>query len=293
MRRLLSVGDLNADIAIDPDHHLAVGADTPGRVRVAAGGSAANVAAEVARLRNRVRFAGVVGDDVLGRILVDDLTGAGIDVRPVVRSDTSSRSVAVLIGDDGDRSMVSDLSTETVLRVDDVDDAWFVDVSWLHLTAYTWFPEGGPDTFRRLASLAVDAGIDWSVDPSSAPMLSAVRGARAAADSFAGASVLFPSLDEATVLVGVDDPVRAASRLLDLADTVVVTAGADGVTVARRGAETFALEAHRVDVVNSLGCGDAFAGGFLSARLVGLDDRTCAERGLASAARVLSLPTAR
>lgn len=291
--RLLCVGDLNADIAITPDGSLVPGTDTPGRIALAAGGSAANVAAESARLGVPTRFAGVVGDDALGRLLADDLHRRGIDVRCVFRSGTTSRSIAALIGVDGDRSMVSDLSTDTVLRPRDIASSWFDDATWLHLTAYTWFPDGGPATWERIVGLATERDIPWTVDPSSARMLVDGRGPADAAAAFAGADVIFPSQDEATALTGSDDPTTAAQQLLDLADTAVVTSGANGVTVARRGQPAFHCDAPDAVVVNTLGCGDAFAAGFIAGRLSGVDDRECAERGLASATRVLGLASAR
>lgn len=291
--RLLCVGDLNADITITPDGGLSSGGDTPGSVRLCGGGSASNVAAEAARLGVPTRFAGVVGDDVLGRVLIDELAGRGVDVRSVVREGASSRSVAALIDGDGDRSLVSDLSTATVLTAADIVPEWFDDTSWLHLTAYTWFPADGPALWNRLVRHATGSAVPWSVDPSSARMLTLGRGPEAAAAAFDGAAVIFPSNDEATMLTGVDDPTASAERLLDLSDTSAVTSGERGVTVARRGHPTFTVEAHPATVVNTLGCGDAFAAGFVAGRLWGHDDRACADRGLASAARVLATATAR
>lgn len=291
--RLLCVGDLNADIAITPDGSLVPGTDTPGCIALTAGGSAANVAAESARLGVSTRFAGVVGDDALGRLLVDDLHIRGIEVDCVFRSGATSRSIAALIGADGDRSMVSDLSTDTVLRPTDIESSWFDDATWLHLTAYTWFPEGGPATWERIVGFATERDIPWSVDPSSARMLVDGRGPAEAVAAFTGADVIFPSHDEATALTGSDDPTTAAQQLLDLADTAVVTSGPDGVTVARRGQPVFHHEAHDATVVNTLGCGDAFAAGYIVGRVGGGNDHDCAEGGLASATRVLGLASAR
>ena len=60
---------------------------------------------------------------------------------------------------------------------------------------------------------------------------------------------------------------------------------ADGAVIARRGAPTFHIPAAPTDLVNTLGCGDAFAGGFLSGRLDGLDDRASAGTAAGVAAR--------
>ena len=299
MRRLLCVGDLNADITITAADRIASGSDTPGRVVLAGGGSAANVAAGAVVAGDSmgdavtVRFVGVIGDDMIGTILVDELTGHGVEVRPVVRPETGSRSIAALVDGSGERSMISDLSTDTVLRLGDLDDRWFEGVDWLHLTAYSWFPVGGADVFAALVAAADERSVPWSVDPSSAQMLESSRPESDPFAAFDGASVMFPSHDEAAVLAGIDDPVQAAVQLLGVAVTVVVTCGADGVVVARRGAEVFRAPAHDVDVVNTLGAGDGFAAGFIAARLAGRDDEASTEAGLVAASLAVSRATAR
>jgi len=291
--RLLCIGDLNADITIVTETPIAPGSDTAGRVALAAGGSAANVAAEAATSGMPTRFAGVVGDDLLGRFLVDELAHHGVEVVPIVRSRRTSRAIAAVIDRAGDRSMVSDLAGSTVLGPDDIDPAWFDGVDWLHLTAYSWFPGGGDEVVARLAGLASERAVPWSIDPSSAAMLSSTRTIGDALAAFGGTAVIFPNHDEAAALTGVDDPSDAAVRLLDIAETAVVTCGADGVVVASRDRPTFSAAAHDADVVNTLGAGDAFAADFITARVARRDDEAAARAGLAAAARAVSRPTAR
>lgn len=293
MKRLLCIGDLNADITIRADDRIASGSDSPGRVELTGGGSAANVAAGAVAAGVDARFVGVVGGDVIGDFLVDELAGHGVELCPVVRPEAASRSIAALVDSAGDRSMVSDLSTATVLRLDDIDQAWFIDVDHLHLTAYTWFPEGGPDVFAALVAAASERSIPWSVDPSSAQMLTGDRSPQQALAAFTGSTVLFPNDDEAACLTGCTDPNKAAEALLDVADTVAVTCGADAAVIARRGAPTIVAAALRVDVVNTLGAGDAFAAGFLAARLAGRADSDCARLAIASATEAVVRASAR
>ena len=163
----------------------------------------------------------------------------------------------------------------------------------MHLTAYTYLQPAGRQTYARVVEHATERSIRWSVDPSSAEMLASQCRRDEASRAFGGASVLFPNDDEAAWLADEDDPVAAAERLLDLAETVAVTCGADGAVIARRGASTFRVAAAPTELVNTLGCGDAFAGGFLSGRLGGLDDRASATRAVEVAARAASVATSR
>ena len=52
-----------------------------GSVRLTVGSSSAIFACGAARLGLRVAFAGVVGDDALGRFMLDELASRGIDTR--------------------------------------------------------------------------------------------------------------------------------------------------------------------------------------------------------------------
>lgn len=296
MKRLLCIGDLNGDIAITTKDGIVPGSDTTGSVRLSGGGSAANVAATAARVGRAevgARFVGVVGDDLIGRFLVDELTGHGVEVRPVVRDGTASRSIAVVVDASGERSMVSDIATATVLTVADVEASWFDDVDWLHLTAYSWFAPGGPKVLRALIELANERDIPYSIDPSSAEMLGTVRPITEALAAFRGAAVLFPNEDEALRLTGCDDLSVAVRELLDLAEIVVVTRGASGALVAERGGRQQQFPAPAVAVVNALGAGDAFAAGFLATRLAGGTVADCVTGALDAASRVVASPGSR
>src|SRR5690242_6037923 len=65
-KRIIAVGDLVWDVLVRPDSMLLPGGDTTGRIALAPGGSAANVAAWLARAGAAAGFIGKVGADVFG-----------------------------------------------------------------------------------------------------------------------------------------------------------------------------------------------------------------------------------
>jgi len=289
--RLLCVGDLNADVTITTPDGITPGSDTVGSVRLSGGGSAANVAAWASKAGAATRFVGVVGDDALGDFLVGDLSARGVQTSVLRRGE--SRSIAAIVEADADRSLVSDLSTTSVMTADDVDAAWFDGITWLHLTGYTYFPDGGPETMALLLELAAKRNIPCSVDPSSAQMLRTECDRADVLSVFADAAMLFPSTDEAEYLSGDADPARAAGALLDVVERVAVTDGERGAWLAVRGSDVIHVPARRDAVVNALGCGDAFAGGYLAGVQAGLDPPVCASLAIDYASRALARSTAR
>lgn len=293
MPRLLCIGDVNLDVAITVPHGMIIGSDNEGTVETFGGGSAANVAAWAARSQIPTRFVGVVGTDLAGHFLVGELCEHGVDVIAVRRPRTRTRSIAVIVDADGERSMVSDVDKNAALDPDDIDGRWFDDVDWLHLTAYTWFNARSRPTFTALIELARSRGIPASIDPSAVALLHAHGDRSELLDAFDGAAVLFPNHDEARCLTGLDDPAAAAQALLDISACVVVTCGAEGAHVARRDHDSAHVPAEHVEGVNTLGCGDAFVGGFLAARLSGRDDLDAARAGVRSAGTAFQLSSAR
>jgi sugar/nucleoside kinase (ribokinase family) len=128
--------------------------------------------------------------------------------------------------------------------------------------------------------MAASAGMTASVDPSSAAPLRAMGGV-AFVTATAGAGLCMPNLDEAEVLTGARDPEAAARAVAEAYGEAVVTLGIDG-SVWSDGVTVVRAPAVPVTAVDSTGAGDAFAAGFLAARLAG---RTPAD-ALAAAARL-------
>lgn len=75
----------------------------------------------------------------------------------------------------------------------------------------------------------------------------------------------------------------------------VLKRGDRGAALLRRGVLIETEASEKLELVNDIGAGDAFAAGFLTARLAGLEDRECLRRGNASAVDALkrTLPNAK
>jgi ribokinase len=130
-------------------------------------------------------------------------------------------------------------------------------------------------------------GMTLSVDAASAAPLIA-----AGVDNFlswtSGADLLFANLDEAVAITGASDPHAATEGLTGHYSEVVVKLGAAGAMWAGGGAGSVRVGGSAAEVVDTTGAGDAFAAGFLSARLRDDDPKAALEAGTALAARAIS-----
>ncbi|MET9854770.1 PfkB family carbohydrate kinase [Streptomyces sp. NPDC006450] len=286
---LLVVGDVVTDVVAVHAEPLAPGTDTPARIRTLPGGAGANAACWAARAgAPEVRLLARVGADSAGwheRALLD----AGVRPRLVVDPVEPTGTVVALVGEDAERTFLTDSGASLRLSPSDWEPGLLDGVAHLHLSGYLFFT----DTSRELARLALRAAsarnVPVSVDPASAGFLAALGPERFLAAA-AGAGVLLPNADEALLLTGSHEAAgaaavaRAAAELSRRVPLVVVTRGGAGALIAEDGRVTAEVAAESAEAVDSTGAGDAFTGAFLAARLAGAGSASAAAAGCRAAA---------
>jgi ribokinase len=284
---ILTMGDLMVDVTVALSAEIARATDTSARIRTGWGGSAANVAAWLAAIDVSTAFLGRVGTDAFGQAAIDALRAAGVTVYAEADVDRPTGTCVVLVHPDGERSMLPDPGANAGLRPEHLGAEPFAWASHLHLSAYTLFSTDSRIAGLAAQSLARRADMTVSVDAASAAPLTT-----AGVDNFltwtSGADLLFANLDEAIALTGASDPHAAAEALTGHYSEVVVKLGAAGAIWAGESAGQVRVEGRAVEVVDTTGAGDAFAAGFLSARLGCGDPEAALEAGTALAAGAIS-----
>jgi sugar/nucleoside kinase (ribokinase family) len=288
VRPVVVVGDLMVDVVARMEAPLAVGSDTPARISTRPGGSAANVAAWLGEAGVPVTLVARAGDDPAARRALDGLERHGVRTAVALDRGAPTGTCVVLVGPDGERSMLPDPGANALLRATDLPGDAFAAGAHLHLTGYALL-RAGPPREAALAALrrARASGMTISVDPSSAAPLRRLGAARFL--ELAGhPDLLLPNRDEAGVLAGEGDPGVAARALAAHAREVVVTLDAAGA-LWTDGRVTLDAPAAAVPdgVTDSTGAGDAFAAGFLAAWLDGAPPGGALQAGNALARRAL------
>lgn len=291
---VLVVGDVVDDISVRPLEPTTPASDTAAEIRHHPGGSAANVAAWLGRLGVATRFVGRVGADAVERH-VRALAAHGVDARLAADHERSTATIVLQLDDAGERTMFVDRGANGALAEDDVPPDVWDDVTWLHLTGYTFFDPATRPVGRALIATARERGVRVSVDPSTVSFLRACGGATFL-QWVEGADVLMPNLAEARVLVDARGPHVDLDALAAHVPHVVVTLGRMGaayLSAPRAGGVREQVTAPHVDVVDTTGAGDAFAAGWLSAWLREPDPRAALEAGRVAAERCITGPGAR
>lgn len=261
MTRVLVLGDVVDDISVRALEATTPASDTRARIRMTPGGSAANVATWLGHLGTDVTFVGRAGAEGLQRHR-DAFAAHGVRAHLAVDPELPTATIVLQLDDAGERTMFVDRGANTALVADDVPDAAWDDVGWVHLTGYTYFDPATRPVAQAVVERAGREGIGVSVDPSTVSFLRDC-GAEEFLAWVEGADLLLPNLEEARVLVGARGPHIDLDALAARVPHVVVTLGPMGAAYLG-GPVREQVTAPRVQVVDTTGAGDAFAAGFLS-----------------------------
>lgn len=288
MLPVFAFGDLVLDVVARVADQLAADTDTPGDVVSQPGGSAANFAVWTARLGQPVRFAARVGDDLLGRALLDDMRREGVE--PYIQLDPQRpTAVLVLFAQGTQRHMMVPRGANHYLDVADIPAGALRSSGWLHVTGYSFFWEATTRAAEHALALAREAGIPISFDPSSAGFIR--RHGLKIPD---GVQVVLSNHEEALALTGAASVEAAARKLGESAPLVAVKLGPEGALISDGGNLTH-VPAAAVDgaVVDTTGAGDAWGAAFVTLLRRGWAPVPAAEAANRLAARVITQMGAR
>ncbi|MBE7939768.1 MULTISPECIES: sugar kinase [Ramlibacter] len=272
------------DVATFGEAMMLLVADRPGPLEDAqsfskrTAGAETNVAIGLARLGLAVGWASRLGTDSMGRYLLREMQREGIDCSRVVCEATQRTGFQfkgrVAGGGDPPVEYHRQGSAASRFEPSQVDAGWLTGARHLHATGV--FPALSPGchaTAQRTLALMREAGRSISFDPNLRPTLwPSAQHMREAINALAlQADWVLPGIEEGRFLTGFDTPEAIASYYRGRGvKLVVVKLGAegayfDGDTAGRGRVAGFPV----AQVVDTVGAGDGFAVGVISALLEG------------------------
>ena len=239
------------------------------------GGAEANCAIALARLGVSVRFHSRVGNDPFGREITAVLAGEGVDTSAVQIDAT--RPTGVFFREwlaDGARRVFYYRSGSAAANMgpEDLRAEQFVGIKALHLTGITpALSERAAATCTRAIELAKAAGVMVTFDPNFRPRLWSAEAARIAMTPLAAASdIILMGHEDAAALFGEGDDEHYLTSAQQLGIKTIVLKRAERGALAIHDGERFEAAVVKAErVVDPVGAGDGFDGGFIAARLRG------------------------
>ena len=278
MPEVAVVGDANVDIIVPYPRFL-----NPERTKVeyptpevVGGGTCANTAVALSRLGRDVLFAGTVGDDSYGRFTKKDLIEAGVDVDGlVVDRKVNTVGVFAFIDETGERYLWGwprDHQSFKELDWDRLPMKKLAEVSWIHSSGMCLTYTGSSrDSIIRLFAWARERGIRTSLD-----LNLRVDNGELDSDLAGALNEILPQVDyllgsgpEEFAYLGQDNWRENARNLASNGHVVVARDGSRGSVGFVQGNAEINVPAFKVEVADTVGAGDTYNAGFISAILSG------------------------
>jgi hypothetical protein len=235
------------------------------------GGNVCNTGIAMAKLGMKVAAAGLVGDDVLGKAVVEKLVSEGLDTSAVfTRTEKQTSATVVAVEPGGERCFFHTPGVTPLLDADAFRRcfAMFKQCQWVQVGYFGLLPTLTPDLAKVLAELKSAApqtriALDTVNPPAAAELLWPIL---PHVDLFA------PSRTEAAALTGESDPAKMAAifrKHMPAGAMVAIKLDAEGCYV-DGGREGQRVPAYKVNVVDTTGAGDTWFGGMLTGLIRGV-----------------------
>lgn len=249
------------------------------------GGSPSNIAMNVKKLGIRSVVASAVGEDGMGRFLLEHLRNAGIDTG-CVQQVGHSTSMVVVTKSTGTPVPIFYRAADYRLAWNESLEKALLGSRIVHFSCWPVSMQPVRDTVERVVEAAKKNGILIGFDPNYHPMIwqQGEEGLEIVKSFVARADIVKPSEDDAERLFGKDTPENQIGKFLELgAGLVVMTLGKDGAIVSN-GREMVRFPTLATEVVDTTGAGDAFWSGLYAALVKGYTVREALGLGFAVSA---------
>lgn len=229
------------------------------KIVFATGGGGTNAAVTFARQGLKTSCIGVIGSDVNGTAVLDELTGEGVDTSLFQKysNDFTAYSV-ILVQEGGERTILSYKGEGQHFQVAQVSFDKF-ETDWLFLSSLG----GHYDLLESVVNWAVEHQVKFATNPGSKEL---EHGLEKLKPLLKAATIVSMNQEEAAQLLGIEfnkeaEIFKAMDELVS--GIFVMTKGHDGVAVSD-GQKIYRAGVPDSPIVERTGAGDAFISGFVA-----------------------------
>lgn len=251
-----------------------------------AGGSAANTIVGVADFGGKAAYVGKVADDEVGQFFLSDMRkmGVTIEVNPAVGGQTGT--CAILITDDAQRTMLTNLAVSATLTEADIDEDEIKQSKYVYVEGYLLTGDTTKAAAYKAIELAKKNDVKVAFTASDPFLVNMIRDeiwslVEGPVDLF------FCNEEEAKSLTGKDDPIECAAEIHRHSENVAMTLGPNGSIIMHEN-EAIAIEGVTVEAIDTTGAGDMYAGGLLYGITNGMTWKQAGHLASHAAARIVS-----
>ncbi len=232
-------------------------------LKLRSGGSAANTIIAIAQSGGKAFYTGKVANDPNGEFYRKDLLEVGVefDVVPADKSDGPTGSCLVLTTPDAERTMCTNLGVSIALAPTDINIEILSQSKYSYLEGYLW---NGSEP-RAACIETMEQSKRHGV------LVSFTFSDKFLVDNFGDdfrklvtdyCDLVFCNADEARSFCGIESLEDCAIKIGEMVDTAFITNGSNGCLVVEKK-QISHVPGFPIKALDTVGAGDAFAGGVL------------------------------
>jgi len=258
-------------------------------LKMSSGGSAANTVYGASGFGLTCAYCGRVQDDEAGNFFVREMKEAGVhldDIRVESSQSKSTGNCLVLVTDDAQRTMCTNLGISSELSIEDLNLDRLDSSGYLYVEGYLAASETGSQAARRAIGVAVERGIPVVLTLSDVSMVNFFR---SNLEKFCTPQIdtVFCNEEEALCWAGTDRLDIAFKRLKEIGRAIHVTAGSKGSMVCGPDENPKEVKGFETEVNDTNGAGDMYAAATLSMIARGFTHAEAARFGNYAAAQIV------
>ncbi len=239
---------------------------------IQSGGSVTNSIYILSQLGGSGYLSFLISDDDYGKLFLEDIKKSSIstgDEKFYIKPGMTG-SCLVLTTPDAERTMNTCLAISSEYSLDNINFDHLALSKYLYIEGYLITSELAMDAIEKSIKFSRNNDVKIALTFSDLSMVKYFR------DNFdkildEKIDLLFCNKEEAETFTGEKDFKKCCDKMLTYSDLVVITMGSEGSVILSKSNNLIKISPFKVNAVDTVGAGDAFAGGFLYGINNGLD----------------------
>tara|TARA_R110000868_G_scaffold46716_2_gene154136 strand:- start:19 stop:972 length:954 start_codon:yes stop_codon:yes gene_type:complete len=260
-KQLFIIGELNVDLLLNNLNALPeVGKEiVAGSSSLVLGSSSAIMAANSAAIDVDTAFCGIVGNDLYGNLILDQLQKSNIDTRFIKKTKKSPTGITVIMNYDQDRANVTYCGAMEILTIQDIP--WSKMAKYRHLHISSFFLQkklkGDVTTiFKKAKIMGLTTSLDLQWDPNEKWDFDYKA-------CLPFVDVFLPNRQELLALTNTSLIEEGIAKIIPFSNCVAIKLGQEG-SLGIQGDERLAVPGFKSPgYTDSIGAGDSFNSGFI------------------------------
>jgi len=232
-------------------------------IKTLPGGSCANTLSMLTLMGSKGVYTGVVSDDIYGRLYEREISERGVKPLIEIKKTNLTGTAIILTTEDAERTMITHLGACREYTRDNIDLEALAESKVFHCTGYQWdtpsqkeaVVEAMKSAKKYDSSVSFDIADPFCIERNVEDFKEIIKN---------HVDILFGNKDEVKILTGESDPIAAGKKILQMgAKIALVKIGSEGSYLFYDDKVETIPVYKAENVLDSTGCGDIYAGGFL------------------------------